>query len=366
MRTSIKQLFVLCLFSLALFSCEKDEDKLILKTAGTPVLQASSSNVELALVNASQDAVTLSWPGINLNFSNPEMGYNAVSYTLQMDLKGNNFAKPQALTVDTTSYTFKVDELNTLVNKLDSVQAFKPNEVEVRVIAHLSENVEDQVSDVLTLNVSPYLSEPVYKTIYMVGAATDADWNNANAIAMLRDPNDAFVYTYTGKFKADYFKFLGKRGSWAPMWGDAGNGMLAFRETEADPDPASIQIPSEGNYTVKVNLRENTFSVTPYDANGKDTYPSIGIIGSFNGWTDIVPMTKSDFNPHYWTLDYTFAEDVELKFRIAKDWSVNWGAPLGGESKLYNTAGGENLKIEAGTYMIVFNDLTGNYLFVKK
>ncbi|MFD2999381.1 SusE domain-containing protein [Pontibacter toksunensis] len=360
MKTWINRVFILTLCSFALISCEKDEERVTLRVGTAPVLTASTTNMVLLEEDAANDALTLSWNEADFGFD------AAVNYVLEVDMKGNDFAAPVTADLgNNNEKTFTVAQLNTLVNKLD-IRAFEPNELDMRIRASVSPNVTPVLTNSVTLSLTPYLTEPPYKTLYLIGAATDAGWDNTKAIAMLRDPSNLFMFTYTGKFKADQFKILGQRGSWAPSWGNGENGVLTFRETEGDPDPANIVIPSEGYYTVTVNLRNNTFTVVPYDASSKATYASIGIIGSFNGWGGIIPMEKSAFNPHYWTLEHTFEEDAELKFRIAPDWSVNWGAPAGTEDKLFNTTGNENIKIPAGTYKIIFNDLTGNYLFISQ
>ncbi|WP_439882562.1 SusE domain-containing protein [Pontibacter sp. MBLB2868] len=366
MKNWLNKSFIFIVASLALMSCEKDEEMVFVSDGTAPALTVSSTSVELTEAKAAQEAVKLTW-------TPSDFGYQAaVNYLLEADLKGNNFATPVTMELGSdTEETFTVQQLNTLVNKLD-IRAFNPNDIDMRIRASVSPNITPVYSNVVTMSVVPYLTEPPYATLYMVGDATDAGWDNTKAIAMLRDPADLFKFTYTGKFKADYFKFLGKRGSWAPMYGAGANNTLVFRETEADTDPASIQITSEGYKTVTVDLRSNTYTISDYNASAKPTYASIGIIGSFKPdattdvWSKIVPMNKTSFNPHYWTIEYTFANDVEMKFRIEPNWDSNWGAPAGEQEKLFNKAGGENIKLSAGTYMIVFNDLTGNYLFIKK
>lgn len=346
--------------SLTLMSCEKDEDKVFVSEGTAPALSVSENNVVLTEEEADQNALTLNW-------SASDFGYQAaVNYVLEVDMKGNDFASPVTAELGSdTQETFTVSRLNTLVNRLD-IQAFNPNEIEMRIRASVSSLVGAAVSNVVSMEITPYLTEPPYATLYLVGDATDAGWDNGAAIAMLRDPNDLFKFTYTGKLKPGYFKFLGKRGGWAPMYGAGENKTLVFRETEADTDPASIEIKTEGYKTVTVDLRNNTYDVVDYDASAKPTYASIGIIGSFTEWSSDVLMNKTAANPHYWTLEHTFENDVELKFRKAGDWGTNWGAPAGEQEKLFNKAGGENIIVPAGTYLIVFNDLTANFLFIKK
>ncbi len=362
MKNWINKYFLFFFASLALMSCEKDEEMVFVNEQGTaPVLTASKSNVVLTENQATTEAIVLSWTA-------SDFGYDAaVNYVLQIDIKGNAFKSPMEVAIGSAlSKTFTVNELNTLLNKLP-ITAFKENQIEARVKATISPSIAPVFSAVKGFVAVPYLKEPPYKTVYMVGAAVDAGWNEKNPIAMLRDPNDLFKFTYTGKFRADHFKFLGQPGKWAPMWGAGPNNTLLFRETEGDADVPTIQIATEGYYTVTIDLRNNTYSVTPYDASSKPTYSSLGIIGTFTNWSTDVLMNKTAFNPHYWTVEYTFAEEANMKIRVAGDWGKNWGAQAGAEERLYNKAGGEDIKkIAPGTYLIIFNDLTENYLIIKK
>ena len=362
MKTWINQLFLLCALSVTLFSCDKDEEKLILQDGTAPVLSASTTTLELLEENAENDAITLNWTA-------SDYGYQAaVNYILQLDMKGNNFAAPvEAPMGSVLTKKFTVRELNTLLNRLP-VAAFNENEVEARVVSKISNNVTAVNSNVITMKVTPYLTEPPYATVYMVGDATQNDWDNTKATPMYRSVEDIFIYTYTGPLKAGNLKFLGVLGKWAPQWGNNGSGGVAFRETEANPDPGTFTVPSAGYYTVNLDLRNMAFSITPYNATGAREFASVGIIGGFNGWSDIVPMQNTTFNKHAWSIQYTFANDTELKFRHAPNWDVNWGTDQGKEADPFGKGkqGGENLKVSAGTYQILFNDLTGHYVFIKK
>jgi hypothetical protein len=107
-------------------------------------------------------------------------------------------------------------------------------------------------------------------TMHIIGDATEAGWNNADAIPMVK--------VGTGKFElvanlnadaGEGFKFLVDQGAWAPMYGtveDAAfeSGVLVYRETEADPDPKSLPPPpSTGPYLIEMDIMSMIYSVTP-------------------------------------------------------------------------------------------------------
>jgi alpha-amylase len=88
-------------------------------------------------------------------------------------------------------------------------------------------------------------------------------------------------------------------------------------------------------------------------------FTQIGIMGTFNNWTNPVVMQSTD--QVNWTLNYTFNTNELVKFREGNTWTVNWGAtdfPAG-----TGVQGGPDIPVPAGVYDIFFNSQTGEYLF---
>lgn len=367
MKTFINRVFILTICSFAFWSCEKDEDRVTVRTGETPTLSASTTSVVLDEEQAEEAAVVFSWSPLELAWSNPEVRNNeAVDYVLQIDTEEDNFESPETISMGSeleTTYTH--EQLNALLSRLE-LEPGQEGNIVVRLQSVLGENLPPTYSNVITMSVTPWLDQPRFATIYMVGDATANDWDATRGMPMFRTQSDPFLFIYTGYLEAGALKFLQNRGQWAPQWGNDGEGGVAFRATESDPDPGVFTVPANGYYTVVLDTRRMTFALDPYDATGAETYNSIGIIGGFNGWSDpVVPMTKSSFNPHLWDLEYTFEEDTALKFRISEGWSVNWGS--GGDAEEIYGRGAQDspdIQLAAGSYRIRFNDLTGDYLFI--
>jgi len=353
-------LFFLCLFSLVLISCEKDEERAIFKLGEAPALNASASNVVLSEATINDNAVAFTWSAANYGLN------AAVTYTLEFDKKGNNFA--DAVTVaagNTKMKEFTVSEFNALAFQL-GLEAGVAEEIEVRVQANVAASVPAVYSNPLAVTTTAFASEPPYPTLYMVGPATEFDWEGAKGTPMFRDDTDPFVYTFTGYLEQGDLFVLGYLNQWGPMWGTNSEGTLSFRPTDKDPEPWKIWVPANGYYTFTMNLRNLTYTLTPFDAASKPVYNSLGITGGFNNWGNVA-MTKTTFNPHLWTLDYTIAANTELKFSTP-DWSASWGA-TGNWERLYGKLTFKvdgNLWILAGSNRILFNDLTGHYVFIEK
>ncbi|MCJ8164249.1 SusE domain-containing protein [Pontibacter sp. E15-1] len=369
MKIWLNKLSLLCLMSLVLVSCEKDEEQVNVTVGGAPTITASASEVVLVEAQAEETALTISWNPMDLTWSDPSVSHSgAVNYILQFDTEGDNFASPEEFEIGSSQEkAFTHGELNALLNRME-LEPGKASTVLVRLFPHLGDNQTPVYSNTITMSLTPWLDKPKFATVYMVGDATKNGWNNPGGTPMFRSEANPFLFTYTGYLKAGALKFVQKDGLWAPQWGSDGTATgVAFRETEQDPDPGTFSVAADGYYTAALNLRNNTFTLTPYNAAGATAYSSIGLIGPFTDWSSIIPMENSTFNPHYWSLEHTFTEATEMKFRIAEDWSVNWGAGAD-QAAIYGkgSQNSDNIKVAAGTYRIIFNDLTGNYVLIKK
>ena len=115
----------------------------------------------------------------------------------------------------------------------------------------------------------------------------------------------------------------------------------------------AISVPA-GFYNVTFNRTTGAYSFL------NTNNVSIGLIGSFNGWSGDVVLETTD-NINYALQNFILAETGELKFRQDGAWTNNWGAadfPIG-----IARQGGANILGLAGTYNVFFNRLTGDYVF---
>ena len=100
--------------------------------------------------------------------------------------------------------------------------------------------------------------------LYLLGDGCAAGWDNTTAIPLNGTGGE---YTLTADLTGGgYLKFITTLGQWAPMYGtdDSGTaaaGTLVFRETESDPDPASIPVDADGSYVITVNTNDMTYTV---------------------------------------------------------------------------------------------------------
>jgi starch-binding outer membrane protein SusE/F len=121
------------------------------------------------------------------------------------------------------------------------------------------------VADTINLVYTVELSTT---TLYMIGNATTAGWDNAAPLELTRTKPGVFSIVTTLTAGDDHvFKFLEVPGQWAPQYGlNEGNwfrGSMKRRATESESDPPGIPAPSTtGEYLIEVNLGSRTYSVS--------------------------------------------------------------------------------------------------------
>ena len=221
---------------------------------------------------------------------------------------------------------------------------------------------------VITVTAMKPYSEVTVKPYYIIGLG-DGAWNNSVAgLGVSIFPMDVvsgFVYndqgngifSYTGYFEAGKgFKLIRDLGNWDEQWG-AKDGVYVHN----DGGSSDIKLATSGYYTINLNSVNHTLSIEPASAPA-NTFTKIGLIGGFNGWSGDEELKK--YNNHSWYGEVTFDKDEEGKFRANSDWGTSWGAttfPVG-----VGVQNGANIPLKAGKYMVMFNDISGNFYFYKK
>lgn len=122
--------------------------------------------------------------------------------------------------------------------------------------------------DLNTMKVTITNATPDLSQLYIVGSATTAAWESANALEMTKQQDGVFLWT--GDLTADgEFKFLNEKGSWSktinPVDADIyfeenTEYSLNYRPMEADPNDYKFKVTATGKYDVAVNL--NSMKVT--------------------------------------------------------------------------------------------------------
>jgi len=323
---------------LAFASCDKGNlGPVVSSNPGTPNITEPSSGQSYTLQesNAKDTLFTMKW-------TNPDYGFPAAPlYHIEMDSIGNNFADAISLAnINGTSYSITVGDMNSKLLGTGYPANQKIN-MEFRVTADVADSVQNEVSDPINMNLTPYSVCKYCPAIYVPGGYQSAsgytsnDWSPADAPALAtvsgQDVYEGYVYIANG---GSQFKFTADQ-SWTTNWGDNGaDGTLEI-------NGANIVASNSGYYKMNVDLNALTYTLT------NTTW---GVIGDStpNGWNSDQNMTY-DPATKMWsiTLDLTAGG---LKFRANDAWNINYG-DTGSDGTLEQD--GDNISISsAGNYTI--------------
>lgn len=350
----------------------------------------SALNVDLATSN-----------GLNFTWSQPNYGGFPVAaeYQMQFSLTNSFNVSVEQAEADETGATVadyvKLDQIYSscqgtvdaaeLAKGLQKLAQWPEGGVPAtqKIYARLSSDFAGSViySNVVEFNVIPYYVElkdapPVIW--YLVGnCIADGSWGNSSIgkdlIPLLPIEGEEYdkasgtgKIAYTGYFpQGGQFKMVLTPGDWGTQMNYENVKDGAELVTDEDGDNHNIGIKAAGYYLITVDTKANNISIEAYTGAAK-TFDSMAMPGSQNGWEPTADAmtaleTFDGAENHVWFKELTLSEDCELKFTSNGNWDVNWGAtafPYG-----TGVSGGKNIPCTAGTYKVIFNDITGQYMF---
>lgn len=340
MKSLFIKSMVYSLFLLLFVSCKKDETKVVASTGTAPVLTSSQNNLVLTVANSAQPATVLNWTASSF-------GYNAgVSYTVQLDSAGKNFAKPVEIALaQVLTKTFTVVELNTILVQM----GFKPDvagKLEIRIKASIGDAYAPAYSGITQVVVTPYQVIKLTPVLYVIGAYSN--WSGATAVTIASVKDDQQYEGYINLPDAsNEFKFTS-----APDFNHINYGTLSpgtFIAGSGD----NLKVAGAGYYLLKADTKGLTWTAT------KTVWAVIG--DATGSWDNETPMTYDAANK-VWTVTKVLSAG-ELKFRANGNYTINFGdnKPADGHLKY----GGDNIPVAAaGNYKITLNlSVPGSYTY---
>jgi hypothetical protein len=333
MKKSINYIGVLLLL-LGVVSCAEEELVTISPNPQEPTLVSPTSGTSWTF-SEEQTAEML-----NFEFTPADYGFRAaVSYTVQMDLMGNNFETPVDVIASTSSPArLTVGDLNQKLLQM-GLQPEQSESVEFRLKSSVNPGVEDMFSGMVNMQVVPFAVQLQFPRLYLPGDYQG--WNPANENTIIYSENSDNMYE-------GYIHVLGGNGefkinegpNWDVNYGDNGaNGTL-------DQNGDNINVGSVfGTFLLRVNMDEKTYQVGPPR--------KWGIVGDATpgGWDADTPM---EFDADENVLVITTDLSVGLfKFRANNSWDFNYGEN-DGDGVLQS--GGSDIPVaEAGNYTITMD-----------
>ena len=279
-------------------------------------------------------------------------------------------------------------------------------EVYVRVNAFVQEGtsrLNPVASNSVKLNVKPYyieLKDAVPTMWYLVGNMFGAKWASdknigVDALPMFLKPNFSYdkktgagEIEYTNYFlTGDYndkaecdgagFKILPSDFNWDYSMNAILNNEISAKKGTIENrngggDGGHIVASEAGYYTITINTADNTAKMEKYEGNVTN-YGTIQIATSLDDFasdTPMLPYNTEGVENHAWyyVMEVPAGQTVSFKFKIAGSWDTNWGyGTADGDINMFGKceAGGKNLGLAEGKYVISFNDITGAFSIVK-
>lgn len=284
------------------------------------------------------------------------------------------------------------------LNKWDEDQVPAEQKVSMRVRAFVQDaskvTLSEVTSNVVAINAVPYYvvlttADPLLWNL-IGGDIGDGAWKWAIPTSSfpMQPVKDGDYDKKTGEGVTEWVGYLGGNGlklnlgeadGWKNQVG-AGDGGAYVLNNGGSGD---IKVAAPGVYRVTFNTTGaqgatgNTpakLTIEPYEGNAP-TYSKICLAGEFNGLSEkdnaLSPAhVCAGENNHDWYMTFTNPEGGTVKFTNGT-LDTNWGVDAGGvltfnTGDLYGwgVAGGGNIALPAGKYMVIFNDITGYYRFI--
>ncbi len=337
---------LIALFAIITLSCnvEDVQDRPVIEGVDSPILTAPADGAAYVLSpdNADNQAERFTWKSANYG------GAVEINYTVEMDVKGNNFAKPQELgSVNSENQTsVSVAKMNGAALALGALP-FAASDFEVRVSSNVGGS-DAMISNIVSIVVTPYTTESPKLWIpggYQAASGYGADWTPSSAPQLQssgygKTDFEGYVYfaaanefllTPASNFDNKYTK-------------GATAGTLLYNGSD------NLAIAAAGYYKIQADTNPEKLTYTT-------TALAWGVVGDGTpgGWDADTPMT---YNPETkkWTVTVVLttqaAPDHGMKFRANNNWDYNYGDD---ENDGVLEAGGKNIGTTAGTYLITLD-----------
>ena len=359
--------FGILLLPLLFQSCKKQSELPHGSVVAKPTVTASASTIVLAREDTSKTAITFNWTAGKVNGLTGKL-----AYIIEIDKKGDNFAKPVDVKVgwDTLHRAFTTLALN---NILSFLPANTPTDLELRVVAAASDgSVEPFYSNVISLNITTFTPSP-YNHLWLLGDVTPGGWGLGTMTPMTESATDPLIFTYSGPLVAGEFKIATTNDYNAPFYRPITNHptispvSAPVQLNAGDPDNKwQITSAAVGTYKITLNLHNNTITIIELAPVSAPPYTQLWMIGDATpgGWdlNSMPAMVESLSDPFIFT--YTRAFTVgEFKIATSRDFNAPFYRPTTNHPDLSATtvqvsAGNPDNKWQitvAGTYRVTLN-----------
>lgn len=344
---TIKYILFLSLAVSLFASCEKDDEKVVYhpENAVSGEMDALGTSYELTAANAAKLMETFKW-------SKSDFGYSAgITYTVQMDLAGENFENAVDVfsVMGSDSSDVTVEVVNRAMLALQKVYEYPDNSkqtVEFRLKSTITEAAEPLYSDVITSDITFYVAFP--ETMFMIGADF-GNWSwDSDGVAEMVPVNGA-----PGAFWCVRYFNANNGFKWAPKRAWANDFSQLTENVGFIQSGGNAAVTTSGMYMVYLDFVKGIITIEPAQI--------FGIGDCFGGWGAGTPFTITDK-----TASITTTGSGNLRMYVAStDGPADWWRKefniFSGQIK-YRADGGDQDAVPVASGKIVtldFNTETG-------
>lgn len=349
----MKKILILLSFLIITFpflSCEKEGENVTIKETieQNTITAITGSPIVLTMDNAANVFQTFKWTAVDYGFA------ASVTYTVQVDKKGNNFASPVNILSVTGSLTASttVGDLNKILLAMD-LEPDVSADMQFRVRSVINANVATvYTSNVAEAKITPYATS--FPPIYMCGAALGG-WDFAKSVEV-RSSAPKIYQTIAYFINGETFRFF-KQLDWGPTSYNYPyfTTVSTLFENANDGDKNFKVLGASGYYQVIVNLK--TLTVDLVAVPEPKMFMTGAAVGGWDWTTNYVEMTwLPKVNKYEATTEFINGE--AFRFFAQKDWGpTSYNYP-------YFSAGSVDALFENandGDKNFRFKGTTGNY-----
>lgn len=272
MKNISKLLFFTTLL-VALFSCEKEENRIYFEGGTAPALTASKSAVRLSPATENETAIVLNWTNPNFKLTTGTSSQD-VSYLLEIDTAGGNFNSTNkyvtSISKDLTK-TFTEKELNGILGNTMGLKPARQYTLQARVIASIAGSASTKLaSNTVSFTATPFAPppkvEPYGPKVFIVGSATPGGWDNPVPANQELTKESDMVYSITMNLVGgNSYLFLPVNGSWSQKYGfDGANNTNDPMGGDFKREGGDFKAPAtSGKYKITVDFQKGKFTLTP-------------------------------------------------------------------------------------------------------
>lgn len=342
---------LIALFAIVALSCsvEDVQDRPVVEGIDSPILTAPTDGAGYVLSPEFADNQVERFTWMSANYG----GAVEIKYTVEMDVKGNDFKTAQELaSVNSENQTsVSVAKMNGAALALGA-EPFVPSDFEVRVTSNVGGS-DVMSSNVVAIVVTPYTTETPKLWIpggYQTASGYDSDWTPASAPNLMAEGYGKTAFEgYVYFENASEFLLTPATNFDNKYTKGAADGQLLFNGND------NLSVASAGYYLMKADTdaAKLTYSLTA---------TSWGVIGSAtsattggDGWGNDADMTY-DKTTKLWSVTLDLSAN-EIKFRANDAWTIDLGQSKTGENGQLAYGGDSNNIVipSAGNYTITMD-----------